>query len=233
MVGHAAWRSASYEDWRKVVHRLLACGAFPEPTYLWWDVRAPAEVRQPSRSGSWTSRATRRRPPRSPCSCRRSPHLELEEGYHQTGSAGEIEILSREHAFIAARDGMGRPAAGPRQRDLHVRPHPARPPARGRGPITRRSSAAPAELEGRAGARRPRHRSTDHQRRAAKGSNDVLGDPRRPRRPVLTALVRPPRTARSSPCEPRTTGRTTSRADPRTRSPARPRLARRLRRARR
>jgi glutamate---cysteine ligase / carboxylate-amine ligase len=30
---------SSYEDWVQSVDVLLRCGAFPEPTFLWWDVR--------------------------------------------------------------------------------------------------------------------------------------------------------------------------------------------------
>src|SRR3954447_8656780 len=32
-------RFHSYEDWVSTVDSLLRCGAFPEPTFLWWDVR--------------------------------------------------------------------------------------------------------------------------------------------------------------------------------------------------
>jgi carboxylate-amine ligase len=94
----------SYERWMTVVDQLLRCGAFPEPTYLWWDVRpqpkfGTVEIRimdVQSDSEATTALAAL---------VQSIAHLELEEGFHRDPVAGEIEILS-ENRFIAARDGM-------------------------------------------------------------------------------------------------------------------------------
>ncbi len=93
-----------YESWVAVVDRLLGCGAFPEPTYLWWDIRpqpkfGTVEIRimdVQSDSAATTGLAAL---------VQSIAHLELEEGYHHDPVAGELEILT-ENRFIAARDGM-------------------------------------------------------------------------------------------------------------------------------
>ena len=95
---------SSYERWVTVVDRLLRCGAFPEPTHLWWDLRpqpkfGTVEVRimdVQSDSVATTALAAL---------VQSIAHLELEEGFHRDPVAGEIEILT-ENRFIAARDGM-------------------------------------------------------------------------------------------------------------------------------
>src|SRR3712207_9465407 len=43
-------RFDGYSDWVETVELLIRCDAFPEPTFLWWDVRpqprlGPVEVR--------------------------------------------------------------------------------------------------------------------------------------------------------------------------------------------
>ncbi len=93
-----------YERWVSVVDRLLGCGAFPEPTYLWWDIRpqpkfGTVEIRimdVQSTAAATTSLAAL---------AQSIAHLELEEGFHRDPVAGELEILT-ENRFIAARDGM-------------------------------------------------------------------------------------------------------------------------------
>ena len=82
---------------------LLRAGAFPEPTFLWWEVRpqprfGTVEVRimdaqlTSSRSGSLAALI------------QSISRLELEEGYHDADAAG-AELLD-ENRFLAARDGM-------------------------------------------------------------------------------------------------------------------------------
>jgi carboxylate-amine ligase len=94
----------SYERWVNVVDRLLGCGAFPEPTHLWWDIRpqprfGTVEIRimdVQSDSEATTALAAL---------VQSIAHLELEEDIERDPVAGEIEFLS-ENRFIAARDGM-------------------------------------------------------------------------------------------------------------------------------
>jgi carboxylate-amine ligase len=94
----------SYEHYVATVDLLLRSGAFPEPTYLWWDVRpqprfGTVEVRvmdvQP------TSAFTRA----LVALVQSIASLELEEGYHVDEVVGTIEILV-ENRFVASRDGM-------------------------------------------------------------------------------------------------------------------------------
>jgi carboxylate-amine ligase len=94
----------SYERWVAVVDRLLGCGAFPEPTHLWWDIRpqprfGTVEIRiMDVQSDSQATTAL-------VALVLSIAHLELEEGPERDPVAGEIEILT-ENRFIAARDGM-------------------------------------------------------------------------------------------------------------------------------
>jgi carboxylate-amine ligase len=95
---------ASYEDWMQNVDVLLRCGAFPEPTFLWWDVRpqpklGTVEVRvmdvqtTAERTGAL-------------CAFLQSlAHLELEEGDPATTYAASDEVLA-ENRFLATRDGI-------------------------------------------------------------------------------------------------------------------------------
>lgn len=95
---------SGYEHWVAVVDRLLCCGAFPDPTYLWWEVRpqpsfGTVEIRiMDVQSDSEATAALA-------ALVQSIAHLELEEGFHDDPVAGEIEILI-ENRFIAARDGM-------------------------------------------------------------------------------------------------------------------------------
>ncbi|HEX2161943.1 MAG TPA: YbdK family carboxylate-amine ligase [Thermoleophilaceae bacterium] len=93
-----------YEDWVGAVDLLIRCDAFPDPTFLWWDVRpqprfGTVEVRvldaQTTASESAALAALVQ------CIAR----LEVEEGYVATELIGAQEALE-ENRFIAARDGM-------------------------------------------------------------------------------------------------------------------------------
>jgi carboxylate-amine ligase len=94
----------SYERWVAVVDRLLCCGAFPEPTHLWWDIRpqpkfGTIEIRiMDAQSDSKATTALA-------ALVQSIAHLELEEGFRRDPLAEEVEILT-ENRFIAARDGM-------------------------------------------------------------------------------------------------------------------------------
>jgi carboxylate-amine ligase len=95
---------SSYQHYVTTVDLLMRSGAFPEPTYLWWDVRpqprfGTVEVRimdvQP------TSDFTRA----LVALVQSIARLELEEGYHVDELTGTIEVLV-ENRFAASRDGM-------------------------------------------------------------------------------------------------------------------------------
>jgi len=93
-----------YSDYVETVDLLLRCGAFPEPTFLWWDVRpqprlGAVEVRvmdaQTRTSATQTLVAL----------LQSIASLELEEGYLAPDRLGSPEVLA-ENRFIAARDGV-------------------------------------------------------------------------------------------------------------------------------
>jgi glutamate---cysteine ligase / carboxylate-amine ligase len=95
---------SSYEHYVETVDLLLRSGAFPEPTFLWWDVRpqprfGTVEVRvMDVQSTSAFTRAL-------VALVQSIAHLELEEGYHVDKLDGTIEVLV-ENRFTASRDGM-------------------------------------------------------------------------------------------------------------------------------
>ena len=93
-----------YEEWVEAVDLLIRCDAFPEPTFLWWDVRpqprfGTVEVRildAQTTVGEAAALAALVQ-----CIAR----LEVEEGYVPTALIDSQEALD-ENRFIAARDGM-------------------------------------------------------------------------------------------------------------------------------
>lgn len=95
---------ASYEEYVDIVDLLLRSDAFPEPTFLWWDLRpqprfGTVEVRimdAQTTSAETTALAAL---------TQSIAHLELEEGYHTEPLSGVAEVLA-ENRFIASRDGM-------------------------------------------------------------------------------------------------------------------------------
>lgn len=95
---------SSYADYAAAVDLLLRCEAFPEPTFLWWDVRpqprfGTVEVRA---MDAQTNLAHTRG---LAALVQAIAHLELEEGYHHEQLIESVEILD-ENRFLAARDGM-------------------------------------------------------------------------------------------------------------------------------
>jgi glutamate---cysteine ligase / carboxylate-amine ligase len=95
---------ASYEDYVETVDLLLRCDAFPEPTFLWWDVRpqprfGTVEVRIMDAQITGVETAALAALVQS------IARLELEEGYHTDSQWDRPELLA-ENRFIAARDGM-------------------------------------------------------------------------------------------------------------------------------
>jgi glutamate---cysteine ligase / carboxylate-amine ligase len=97
-------RFASYDDWVSTVDALLRCGAFPEPTFLWWDVRPqPAlgtvEVRVMDAQTDVGANAAL-------CALVQAvARLEIEEGHAAERLVAAGELLA-ENRFLAARDGI-------------------------------------------------------------------------------------------------------------------------------
>jgi carboxylate-amine ligase len=97
-------RFGSYAEYVEAVDVLLRCGAFPEPTFLWWDVRlqpklgtievrimdAQTRVRDNAALAALVQCAVR---------------LEATEAYVDEAIAARPEVLD-ENRFIAVRDGM-------------------------------------------------------------------------------------------------------------------------------
>jgi carboxylate-amine ligase len=110
-------RFHGYEDWVSTVDTLVRCGAFPEPTFLWWDVRPqPAlgtvEVRVMDAQSEVAATAAL-------CALVQAvARLELEEGHAAERLVAAEELLA-ENRFLAARDGIEAelldPAAGLRR----------------------------------------------------------------------------------------------------------------------
>jgi carboxylate-amine ligase len=94
----------SYDEWVETVDAMLRCGAFPEPTFLWWDVRpqpglGTVEVRvMDAQTGVAATAAL--------CALVQSiASLELEEGYASPALMASAEMLA-ENRFLASRDGI-------------------------------------------------------------------------------------------------------------------------------
>jgi carboxylate-amine ligase len=95
---------ADYGDYVETVDLLLRCEAFPEPTFLWWDLRP-----QPKFGTIEVRIMDAQTRPRSTSALvallQSIAHLELEEGYMTTERIGTPELLA-ENRFIASRDGV-------------------------------------------------------------------------------------------------------------------------------
>jgi glutamate---cysteine ligase / carboxylate-amine ligase len=95
---------ADYAEYVETVDLLLRCGAFPEPTYLWWDLRPqPKFGTIEVRVMDVQTRASATAPLIALLQSIAS--LELEEGYVSLDRMGSPEVLA-ENRFIAARDGI-------------------------------------------------------------------------------------------------------------------------------
>jgi glutamate---cysteine ligase / carboxylate-amine ligase len=95
---------ADYADWVEAVDLLLRCEAFPEPTFLWWDVRpqprfGTVEVRILDAQTTVSETAA------LVALVQSIARLEVEEGFAGDVLVGSHEALD-ENRFIAARDGM-------------------------------------------------------------------------------------------------------------------------------
>jgi len=94
----------SYDAWVEAVDMLIRCHAFPEPTFLWWDVRpqprfGTVEVR--ILDAQTTVAETTALAALVQCIAR----LEVTEGYAPDRLVATQEVLA-ENRFLAARDGM-------------------------------------------------------------------------------------------------------------------------------
>ena len=107
-------RFASYSDWVDTVDALLRCGAFPEPTFLWWDIRpqpvlGTVEVRVMDAQSRAEDTAA------LVALVQALARLQLEDGLPPAAAPGDDEVLA-ENRFLAARDGIEAelldPAAG-------------------------------------------------------------------------------------------------------------------------
>src|ERR1700730_10056373 len=95
---------SSYEDYVETVDLLLRCDAFPEPTFLWWDVRpqprfGTVEVRVMDAQSRIVETAA------LVALVQSIARLELEEGYASEDIICADEVLA-ENRFLAARDGV-------------------------------------------------------------------------------------------------------------------------------
>jgi len=96
-------RFRDYADWRAAVALLIRAGAFPEPTFLWWDVRpqpryGTVELRIMDAQTSMLDTAAL-------CALVQSlARLELQDGYVSDAACDAGEALE-ENRFLATRDG--------------------------------------------------------------------------------------------------------------------------------
>jgi carboxylate-amine ligase len=93
-----------YEEWVEDVDTMVRCGAFPDPSFLWWDVRlqprfGTVEVR--IMDSQATTAATGALTALTQCLVR----LECEEGWASEELLDLPEAI-HENRFLAARDGM-------------------------------------------------------------------------------------------------------------------------------
>jgi carboxylate-amine ligase len=97
-------RFAGYLDWVETVDLLIRCEAFPEPTFLWWDVRpqprfGTVEVRVLDAQTTVAETTAL-------CALVQSiAKLEIEQGYVSDDLVARQEVLE-ENRFLAARDGL-------------------------------------------------------------------------------------------------------------------------------
>jgi carboxylate-amine ligase len=97
-------RYSSYSEWVETVDLQIRCGALPEPTFLWWDVRpqpkfGTVEVRIMDAQSYVADTAA------LVALVQSIARLELEEGYVSDHIVRADEALA-ENRFIAARDGV-------------------------------------------------------------------------------------------------------------------------------
>jgi carboxylate-amine ligase len=102
---------ASYDEYVETVDLLIRCEAFPEPTFLWWDVRpqprfGTVEVRIMDTQTTVAATAA------LVALVQSIARLEAEEGYASEELLASPEVLS-ENRFLAARDGVNAELVAP------------------------------------------------------------------------------------------------------------------------
>ena len=105
-----------YDDWVETVEMLVRCGAFPDPSFLWWDVRlqprfGTVEVRIMDAQARSVDTAALTAMVQS------LVRLEVEEGYASEALLDAPEAIE-ENRFLAARDGMGASFLDPEHESL-------------------------------------------------------------------------------------------------------------------
>ena len=95
---------SSYEEYVEAIDLLIRCGALPDPTFLWWDVRlqprfGTVEIRICDAQTAVRDTAA------IVALIQSISRLELEEGFAHPALVHAPEVLS-ENRFLAARDGM-------------------------------------------------------------------------------------------------------------------------------
>jgi carboxylate-amine ligase len=97
-------RFGSYAEYVEAVDVLLRCDAFPEPTYLWWDVRLQPKLGTIEvRIMDAQTRVTDNAALAALVQC--AVRLEATEGWVDEAIAARPEVLD-ENRFLATRDGM-------------------------------------------------------------------------------------------------------------------------------
>jgi carboxylate-amine ligase len=95
---------SSYAQYVEAIDVMLRCGAFPEPTYLWWDVRLQPKLGTIEvRIMDAQTRAVDNAALAALVQC--IVRLEATEGYADEAIASRPEVLD-ENRFLASRDGM-------------------------------------------------------------------------------------------------------------------------------
>ena len=166
-----------YADWVEAVDLLIRCDAFPEPTFLWWDVRpqprfGTVEVRILDAQTTVAETAA------LVALVQSIARLEVREGYVSDRLVRTQEALD-ENRFIAARDGMDGGADRPRPRVPGGRARPARRRCWRRAAPHARELGCEAELEpitrdGEAHRRPPAARLRPAGQRAARPGRGAL-----------------------------------------------------------
>ena len=123
---------ASYAEYVEAIDVLLRCDAFPEPTFLWWDVRLqPRFGTLEVRIMDAQTRAADNAALAALVQC--AVRLEATEGFVAASIAEHPEVLD-ENRFLATRDGMRARVHRPRGASAPARPRTSStscsPPAR-------------------------------------------------------------------------------------------------------
>lgn len=107
-------RFESYEEWVDTVHLLCDCQAFPDPTFLWWDVRVQPRVGT-IEIRIMDAQVTLEATAALVALVQTLAKFEHEEGWAELASRAAQEVHD-ENRFLAARDGVNVQLIDPVQR---------------------------------------------------------------------------------------------------------------------